>query len=65
MKTECPFCEGNGCCYCEYTGKVLVGDGCLFQTIEAAKNHNPEESGFDYEVRTNRRNIVTGKIKQP
>lgn len=32
MKTNCPFCEGNvdGCCFCDHTGKIDIGDGYRF-----------------------------------
>jgi hypothetical protein len=36
---DCPFCEGefDGCCFCDHTGKVRVGEGEVFETIEDMK----------------------------
>lgn len=30
----CPFCEGEeGCCFCDYSGRVKIGDtDCFFKT---------------------------------
>lgn len=32
---DCPFCEGeiDGCCFCDHTGKVKVGENYFFNTI--------------------------------
>lgn len=31
---KCPFCEGdiNGCCFCDHSGRIYVGEGELFKT---------------------------------
>lgn len=59
----CPFCKskhsvikGDGCCYCEYTGMVAVGEDCKFKTAEDAENHDPEVSLVDRQL-----NIDAGK----
>lgn len=53
-KVACPFCKrtmadkrGEGCCNCDHTGLVPIGENCNFQTEEEALNHNPEESYWD------------------
>ena len=30
---DCPFCE-EGCCFCDYSGRVFIGDGYGIRTIE-------------------------------
>jgi len=25
-KMNCPFCEGGGCCFCDYEGHIFVGE---------------------------------------
>lgn len=61
MKAICPFCKskhnllrGEGCCYCEYTGLIPVGEGKVLRTVEEAQNHDPEVSLLD--VQLNRSN---------
>lgn len=53
-KVACPFCkssetdkQGEGCCNCDYTGLVPVGENCNFKTVEEALNHNPGLSYWD------------------
>lgn len=38
--TDCPFCEGDidGCCFCDHTGKVYVGEGEFFKTVEQTES---------------------------
>ena len=33
-KVDCPFCEGGGCCFCEYEGKIFVGPKEMIKTEE-------------------------------
>lgn len=49
MKVACPFCKrnaealrGEGCCNCDYTGVVPIGENCNFKTESEAVNHDPE-----------------------
>jgi hypothetical protein len=37
--TQCPFCEGDedGCCFCDHSGRVYIGEGYVFQTMEDLK----------------------------
>lgn len=39
-KTKCPFCEGDrgGCCFCDHTGWVDVGEGHIFKDETAIHN---------------------------
>lgn len=46
-KVTCPFCKrfetdkrGEGCCKCDYTGLVPVGENCNFKTEEEALKHD-------------------------
>lgn len=34
---NCPFCDGEECCFCDWTGKVRIGPGQIFESEEAAK----------------------------
>ncbi len=59
---NCPFCDGDqdGCCFCDHTGKVRVGKGHQFNTVEEMKPFQKEypklqdlkrlydQGGFDY-----------------
>lgn len=54
MKAICPFCKskhstwkGEGCCYCEYTGLIPIGEGKVLRTVQEAENHDPEISLHD------------------
>jgi len=49
-KVTCPFCEGTGCCNCEYSGKVPYGEGCIFASESEAINHDPGISYFDLKL---------------
>lgn len=45
---DCPFCGGDidGCCFCDHTGKIEVGDGFLFNSeadVDFSKQHINEE----------------------
>lgn len=33
---DCPFCEGDigGCCFCDHSGKIYVGEGYFFKTVD-------------------------------
>ena len=33
---DCPFCDGDfdGCCFCDHTGKIYIGDGEFFKSEE-------------------------------
>ena len=50
-KVSCPFCEGDGCCFCEYEGKIWVGPNELIKSKEMVnslgvkylKETNPDE----------------------
>lgn len=35
-KAACPFCKGDidGCCFCEHTGKIELGEGKVFSSEE-------------------------------
>lgn len=53
-RVACPFCKrfkndkrGEGCCNCDHTGLVEVGEYCDFKTLEEAENHDPEVSYSD------------------
>ena len=53
-KAACPFCKpndkairGEGCCNCEHTGLVPIGEAHIFKTTEEAINHDPEVSYAD------------------
>lgn len=37
---DCPFCEGDisGCCFCDHSGKIYVGEGEFFKTEEQTKS---------------------------
>lgn len=37
---DCPFCEGDigGCCFCDHSGKIHIGEGEFFKTIEQTKS---------------------------
>lgn len=39
-KTACPFCEGDkdGCCFCDHTGQVEIGEGQVFKNEQQMKN---------------------------
>lgn len=59
-RVACPFCKrfekdkrGEGCCNCDHTGLVEIGENCNFKNSEEAKNHDPEISYFD--LRYNRK----------
>lgn len=54
LKVACPFCKrhtddkcGEGCCNCDHTGMVPIGENCNFKTEEEALNHNPGISYWD------------------
>lgn len=55
-KVKCPYCSdeksirGEGCCYCDHSGLVQVGDDFMFKTEEEALNHDPEISFIDLEI---------------
>lgn len=34
-KVNCPFCEGDGCCFCDHEGEVWVGSNELIKSKEA------------------------------
>lgn len=61
MKIACPFCKptqdakrGEGCCNCDHTGMVPVGETCHFKTEVEAITHDPEVGYRD--LAYNRRN---------
>ena len=37
---KCPFCEGdlNGCCFCDHSGRIYVGEDYLFKNEQHIKN---------------------------
>lgn len=37
-KIFCPFCEGDKCCFCDYTGKVSVGENEIIKSVEHSKS---------------------------
>ena len=39
MKTNCPFCEGDkdGCCFCDHTGRIDIGEGQRFKNESEIK----------------------------
>jgi hypothetical protein len=56
-KVACPFCKlkptstrGEGCCNCDHTGMVPVGEYCHFKNDNEALNHDPELSYVDLEI---------------
>jgi hypothetical protein len=58
-KVPCPFCKpkkesvrGEGCCNCDHTGRVPIGEAFNFKTEEEAVNHDPQVSYYD--LRDNR-----------
>lgn len=60
-KVGCPFCKrftedikGEGCCNCDHTGLVPIGENCNFKTEEEALFHNPEVGYID--MKYNREN---------
>jgi len=48
---DCPFCETDGCCFCDHEGKIYVGENELIKSEEALnsigvkylKATNPDE----------------------
>jgi hypothetical protein len=57
MRAICPFCKhdniairGDGCCYCDHTGLIPVGEGRVLRTVEEALNHDPEISLHDLRI---------------
>lgn len=50
-KVDCPFCEGDGCCFCDHEGKIFVGTNELIKSEESLnsigvkylKETNPDE----------------------
>ena len=50
-KVNCPFCEGDGCCFCDHEGKVYVGPDEFIKSedllnsigVKYLKEKNPEE----------------------
>lgn len=32
MIKDCPFCEKEGCCFCDHSGRVKIGVGEAFQS---------------------------------
>lgn len=35
-KVNCPFCVGEGCCFCDHSGRVSIGrNGDFFKTEQA------------------------------
>lgn len=34
-KVDCPFCEGSGCCFCDYEGRIFVGENELIKSKDA------------------------------
>jgi hypothetical protein len=69
---NCPFCDGDldGCCFCEHTGRISVGEGYVFKNKEELKpfqKASPLESdlrrlfeagGFDH-LHTHHKNKIT------
>lgn len=33
-KLQCPFCEGDGCCFCDHTGSIFVGANEMIKSKE-------------------------------
>lgn len=61
MKVACPFCKpnetakrGEGCCNCDHTGMVPIGEFCHFKTEEEALNHDPEIPYLDLDYNRKR-----------
>ena len=53
-KVACSFCKrfetdkrGEGCCNCDHTGLVPVGENCNFKTEEEALKHDAKISYWD------------------
>jgi len=68
MKAACPFCKryetdkrGEGCCNCEHTGLVPIGEAYIFKTEDEATNHDPEISYVD--LKYNRTNGLPNNYK--
>lgn len=60
-KVACPFCKpsptairGEGCCNCDHSGMVPIGDTFHFKSAQEATTHDPEVSYLD--LAYNRRN---------
>ena len=34
-KVVCPFCEGEGCCFCDHEGNIFVGENQLIKSESA------------------------------
>jgi hypothetical protein len=34
----CPFCEGGKCCFCDYTGRVPIGERHIIKSFEHSKS---------------------------
>lgn len=54
-KCICPFCEGEGCCFCDHEGKIFVGENELIKSEESLnsigvkylKETNPGEIWYE------------------
>lgn len=50
-RVECPFCEGGGCCFCEYEGLIWIGPKELIKSeaglssigVKYLKEEDPQE----------------------
>lgn len=31
-KATCPFCDGDGCCFCDHEGRIYVGENELIKS---------------------------------
>ena len=62
MKVMCPFCDGDGCCNCDHSGHVPIGEGCVFKSVDEARNHDPGISIHDLQIMRGERSIETGKF---
>lgn len=56
-KVACPFCKptedavrGEGCCNCDHTGRVPIGEYCHFKTEDEALTHDPEVGYIDLRI---------------
>ena len=44
ITTQCPFCNGdiNGCCFCDHSGRIFVGKGYVFESVDDLKPFKKE-----------------------
>lgn len=56
MRKDCPFCDKEGCCFCDHSGVVKIGFGEAFETEEQFRN-------MVARVYKNRENMMAGAIQ--